>query len=336
MALSFKQNPAAYGCTGTVRPSFDTSRSARANELKKYTRKTGKKILPTAYDDSLNVQLRRIPGFEPDCSNPIEGEYPEYRDINPQTELFIDANYQAELRANALVQVEKIVKNFSFDAIKALTVYERAGGGYVATDGQKTGLAAIYRGLTRFPALVHRDPDGSGIVRQARSFLGVNSERRIVPAADILTALITSQNQQAVEFAELMREFKIQPRDRDSSTQRNLQPRETTCCSLFRDIHARAEPEHFKAMLQILSDARFAPIRREHIWAARAVVETLGAEKLDYDRMRNAIRSIGDKYAILEAKENARNALKKTTVANELAAIYIHRYKKRAIALDAK
>ncbi len=333
---SFKANPAAYGCTGPITPSFDVNRTFRANQLKAFVPQSKKLVLPEQYEDGLIVPLERIEGLEIDDSARVAGVYPTYRDINPQTDIWVDRNYQRSLKASDLVKIERIGNSFDYEKVKALTCFVMSGNRLFATDGQKTALAAIHRGITKLPALVYDVPIKDRLSRQAHSFIGINAERSAIPATELLTALIISGEPDAVEFANTLKAYGIKPRERAATDHKRIEANETLSITLLQNLFHQVERPVFDAVCAIVSKAMFKPIRREHIWAARIVVEGLTPDALDSDRLDNAIKSIVDKHAILEAKENARKALKRTTVAAELASIYMKRYNKRAKALNAK
>ena len=205
----------------------------------------------------------------------------------------------------------------------------------MVTDGQKTALAAIHRGLTRLPALIYDVPLGEGIERQATSFVGINTDRRAILASELLTAMVVAGAPEAREFSSIMLRYGISPRDSSSLSYQNMAPGETTCIALMQSSFRQTGRDEFEALCRVLIEAQFRPIRREHIGAVRVAISKIGMEYLDYDRLSNAIRSIVDKHARLEAVDAAKKSYTRTTVAQALAAIYLIRYKRNAKALNA-
>lgn len=326
-APSFATNPGYYGYKpGNPNASLNSSQTARSNQLRLVTPKINKEILPDEYNPELLVKLERLPNFEPKCINPTRGTFPELKIVNPQTDIYIDANYQRRLQSIDLVEIEKIADNFDWRAIKALTVFRMPDGRLRCTDGQRTALAAVYRGFTEYPALIYDSELGNEIKDQAESFVGTNSNRRAIPAAELLTALIIGGSPDEIEFAKILKKNKIQPIGINARSSSTIKVNETICISTLRECFFRLGKDNFAIMCAILAGAELRPIKGLHVWAAHAIIGRSDVTKLNVSRMSTAIRSIIDKHAILEAKANTRHSSKRTSVSKELASIWLKRY----------
>lgn len=324
----FASNPAFYGMP---------RRSQIAAKMRPLTPAPMKPAVPDGYRDDLLTPLRTLEKLEVEPNKTLADLTPEVRYINPRkTTIYCNRNYQRELDAGDMAFLLEIGNGFDWGRFKVPNCYEAPDGSLHCTDGQKTILAAMFHDLT-IPILVIRAAPGESLARQADSFVGLNTIQRKAKALDIFAALYCRGDSEEVEFARILKKHNIQPVRISSGLPAGgkTQPCQTICINVLRAMHKEHGKHDFDIMCKLFSLIGYRPIQRLHIYAFNIIFARMEPSEIDLDRMMNAVRSILDKHAILEARENVRNSKKKTTPSAELANIYVARYSKNLRALNA-
>lgn len=326
---SFMANPGAYG----LKEDTVAVKAMRTRELKHKTPKIEKPVFHEYHDEKLVEQLGPIPGFEIECE-PYLVPPPEIRLVDPTT-LYIDRNYQRVLSPLDLRLLQDITVKFSWAEFKVPNAFEDEDGRLFLTDGQKSALGAIYRKIPLIPIVVTKAPQEESLRQQATAFVGINSRRKAIPAQEMFTALLVTGDESERALANILRANNIQPvANRGSTTENNYTVGQTQSITILRALHKQHGDANFDVMCRMMAAARFRPIKREHIHAMGAIVDTMDADKIDIDRMANAIRSIVDRHALLEAREASRKSNRHVSVGKALADIYLTGYRRKAKALD--
>jgi len=333
---SFKDNPKAYmqPLGAYEQPDTIAKKAKRTKELAPKTPAITKDVFYGLYDEKLVEQLGPIEGLrikdEPYLITP-----PETRLIDPRS-LYIDRNYQRKLTALDLRLLEEIGNEFAWDEYKIPNVFEDAANERLfVTDGQKTVLAAIHRHVPLVPVFVITAPQTELLKRQANSFVGINMRRKAIPAQEMFTALLVRGDDRELALAKILRANGIQPvGNRGNAAHGKYNQGETQSISILRNLHKHHGDENFSAICKIMTAARFRPIKREHLNALGAIADKEDVKKIDVDRMANAIRSIVDKYALLEARDISMKSNRHIQIGHALADIYLTRYKQKAKAIE--
>lgn len=325
---SFSSNPAFYGMP---------RRAQIAVKMRPFTPPAVKPTLPDGYREDLLTPLTAMEKLEVTPNKALADLAPEVRYINPRkTTIYCNRNYQRELDAADMAFLLEIGEGFDWGRFKVPNCYEGPDGALHCTDGQKTILAAMFHDLT-IPVLVLRVPPEESLARQADSFVGLNTVQRRAKALDIFAALYCRGDSEEVEFAKILKKHNIQPVRINSGLPSGgkTQPCQTICINVLRAMHKDHGKTGFDTMCKLFSLIGYRPIQRIHIYAFNIIFARMEPTEIDLDRMRNAVLSIIDKHALLEAKENVRNSKRKTTPSAELANIYMARYSKKLRALNA-
>lgn len=328
---SFKDNPYAFGMPRVSRTGNESARLRRLFPVSE------KSVMGGEYNQNLIKKLGIIDSLEVQPNIVEASDFPEIRYVNPRKDLYVDHNWQRELKGTSLVLLTEIIQNFDWSAFKVPNVYEWPDKRLFATDGQTTIIACAHHPeIKTIPVLVLKAPLEDLMRRQAKSFVTINQNRRIVSSSDILPALICGGDSRAMAMANILREFNIQLKPVQYIDKTGQAPGESFCVNIFRHMHNKYGDDDFRIICKILHHAARAPIRREHLWALNSIFQSkISPEKINFQRMGNAIRSITDKHAMLEAKSiiaNPHTKLRKQSDA--LAQIYWARYEGNTLPLN--
>lgn len=295
-----------------------------------------KRTLALEYDAELEQPLAKLEYFETPAAGAIAGAPPEIVQANPATDLLIDRNYQRSITASDRRQLERMIANWDWAKFKVPNGFRTLYGRIRLTDGQKTSLACLYLGIKSIPVCVQPyDPDNH-LSREADAFIGINRDRRAVPTHELFAARLMRGDPQERRLAELLREHHVNPVTAAGRKERDFKPLDCTCITTFLALFKMSGEEYVTKILRIIELVKYKPIRKEHIAALERVCDAIGVTKVDERRLANAILSIIDKYAVLEAREmkykSNRDSYK---IGHALAEIYLKRYRARAKALNA-
>lgn len=320
---SFEKHPGAYGMKG---------KNAYWNVRRKnLVPASDKQVLLPHYDSTLIRPLAPVPNLEFKPAPVKVQAKPQMMMVKPEA-LLVDHNWQRELTSSSYVLLVQILENFNWAYYKTPNCIISPSGKLYVTDGQTTVLAAMHHPeIEEIPVLAVKVSEREFVRICAEAFISLNTVSVPVPRADRFTAQIAARHPHALKLADFFRKHKIKP-IRLERKDRQYAARETMVISTFQETMIKDGDEKFDRLLEILSGANFSPIRRLHVLAIR---ELLSREtpKFNYDleRLRNAILSKADKYALLDAEINARRY--KISRPMALANIYNGAYKKGAIAL---
>lgn len=316
----------------------DTARARKIQQsknLKKLIKPSGKTILPTGYKPELVRAIGHIEGFEPKTATSVTQRKIEILHINPrQTVVFIDYNCQRELTGQSLSVLTEISERFDFLKFKAPTLLKPPGNKLFCTDGQKSLYAAWYNNVA-VPCLIVHCSAEEFMQAQAESFIAINTTQSRPTIADLFPALIMRGEGAESDIAALLKKHKINPvHNNGGQVGRFSAPRDTIALNTFREIHKQHGKDVLEWVCKVASQVGYRPIRAAHLRALAILYFRINPAKTDLDRLWNAINSIVDKYAFMEAKEAVYKSPKKTTIPTELANIYFQRYKKGSRALQ--
>lgn len=320
--------------SATSKDRYD--RMAQTRKLRVLLPSKTKPILPDGYREDLIKRLDFIPGFEVEPNLSLDKNPPEIAYLNPrETHIYIDYNSQRELEARDLAVLKKITKSYDHGKFKVpnLIRIKAWGNKLFCVDGQKTTLAALYNGLT-IPFCITDETPESFVARQAVGFIGINFDRTAPSPSQLFPAQYFSGNESDIGLAKILQKYKIKPVSNFGGSQaKKRSPLETTCISILRKMYETQDKKAFEIICKIVEAVKFCPLERIHVGALNVIMFRIEPSAIDIDRMANAILSIADAHAKLEAIKSARNSFNKKSVSGELANIYMDRYKKGARAI---
>lgn len=115
----------------------------------------------------------------------------------PLSLLVINDAYQRSLSDKSITSIRKMVANFDWARLKALTVVEMPGSVYEIIDGQHTAIAAAsHGGILHLPCLV--SPERS-VQARAADFVGINRDRVAMTQMQVFWAEVTAEDEIAME-----------------------------------------------------------------------------------------------------------------------------------------
>lgn len=313
-------------------------RMAQTSKLRILLPQATKPILPDGYREDLIKRLDFIPGLEVTPNPSLNKNPPEILYLNPrETYIYIDYNSQRELEARDLSVLKKIAQSYDWGKFKvpSLIRIKEWGNKLFCVDGQKQTLAALYNNLT-IPFCITDETPESFVARQATGFIGINFDRTAPSSAQLFPAQYFTGNETDIGLAKILQKYKIKPvHNFGGSQSKKRSPLETTCITVLRKLYDTQDKKTFEIICKIVEAVRFCPLERMHMGALNLITYRIEPKEIDIDRMSNAILSITDSHAKLEAVNRARKAIKKTNISGELANIYMERYKMGAKALNA-
>ena len=326
---SFASNPHLYGMPKQRRNEVTL-------QVRKFVPKSEKPVLPEGYKPELLHRLQPIDGLTVTPNPALKDCVWEVRAINPNvTPIYCDSNYQRELDASDLSFIQEISNNFDYGQFKVPTCFEEPDGTLKCSDGQKSVIAASYHDI-EIPVMVIRVKAEESISRQANSFVGINTQQRKARAVDIFSALYFRGDKAEADLVKALKKYGIAPHRSTNGglIQGKCPPGHTTCINVLRIMHREHGQANFEIMCKLLKGAAYRPIQRVHLYALNILFQRMEARNIDVERMTNAILSIVDRHAILEARHNLTSAKRKSSLSAELANIYETRYKRNAVALN--
>lgn len=241
------------------------------------------------------MTLRKIaPMLLPDTVRAIvDGPKPELHWVAP-TELLVDGSYQRELSPQSVRLIRTIVKEFAWTRIKP-PVAVRVEKGFHVIDGQHTAIAAASLGLAEIPIFVVAAPQ---IIERAQAFVSHNRNRLMITALDIHRALVAGGDPLAASVQKACDDLGV--RFRYISHSSRAEVGDTQCISRVIGLFRTHGATQARAVLQVLVNAKCAPLTESHITAARQLL----AEAIPAKRLIMAIR-IGRDDDLIQARARA-------------------------------
>jgi len=322
---SFRENPEAYGLK-LPKPVYQ-----RGNYKRPALPDSGKLIMPTMYDSTLIKPLAVIPGLKLEPKSLKGVAKPKFIEADFGN-CYIDQNYQRELAMSNCQLIECGVNNFDYTLFKVPNGIQGESGKIYITDGQTSALICLHHpDILKVPLWVVRVSNDEFIARCARAFVGLNECHIPVNRADKFTALQTMGDPDALAVADIFRIHRIQPVRSNKSGNKSAAG-ETRLLGTLQSLYKRHGSDLLSRLCAVCSGAKYSPITRVHVWALMEILKPdMDKNKIDDERLINAIRSIADRHAISEATLNAKRRM--WPVPRSLAELYMERYKKGATAL---
>jgi len=227
---------------------------------------------------------------------PIDaGKPPELRWVSP-TDLYVDSEYQRDLRKRSILLIDRIVKGFVWRKLKPPIVVEVEDNGKVllhCIDGQHTAIAAATRrDIEKIPVIV---VEALSIEDRADSFVGHNRDRVVMSSLDIYKGLLKANDPDALDIHNVCERAGINLRQVQVHGRRLSGDCE--CVTVIGGLIKRWSPLKARTVLEALVKSGRTPISRVEISAVEAVM-LVSRPDLTPDQMAGVIKALGDEGLI--------------------------------------
>lgn len=252
----------------------------------------------------------------PDLTPATEfGAKPVTRWVDP-TILLVDSTYQRDLSERSIRMIRRIYTSFAWNQYKPPIVVQAGSNGFHVVDGQHTAIVAA---SLKIPQILIFVVEADTLDARARAFVGHNTNRIVVAPIDIYRALLASGDPDAGEVASVCRRAGV--RLRMISPSSAIEIGDTAAVGTVRALVKRRGVQLSRKVLQVLIDAKRAPISGAEIMAADKIV---CEERTDVDlaMLASVVRIEGDDGL---NKAHAKAKAAKTPIWRELANRWLRR-----------
>lgn len=193
---------------------------------------------------------------------------PSFIDMDPAA-LVVEETYQRNLSERSISLIRKIVSGWDWRRFKPPVVVQ-IDGLYHVIDGQHTAIAAVtHPGIESIPVMVVEAPE---IVDRALAFVGHNRDRITVTGLQLHTAMLAAGDEDAQTIEQVckragVRLLRFPPAQ--------YQPGDTMALASIRALINRHGAAKARQALQVLAEAKMAPIQADFI---KAVAELMFAD----------------------------------------------------------
>jgi hypothetical protein len=195
---------------------------------------------------------------------------PTFAHVAPR-ELQVDEKYQRALSERSVKLIMKIVEKWDWAQYKP-PIVAKVGEAWHVVDGQHTAIAAAtHGGFATIPVMIISAIDTES---RARAFVGHNQNRLNVTPIQIFHAAVAAGDPDALTVAQVCERARVTLRATPPSDGRYAAG-ETMSISALRVLVNRRGAMRAREVLDVLVDAKCAPISSDHI---KAIEELLLGE----------------------------------------------------------
>lgn len=200
-----------------------------------------------------------LPGAEPDTA---AGAAPEFRWAFPG-ELLVDEVYQRSLSRGSIELIRKIVNGWDWNRFKPPIVAE-TDQGLEVIDGQHTAIAAAtHPAIDKIPVMVVQ---AETIADRAKSFVGHNRDRLALSQVSIHYANVAAGDEDALTVQQVCERAGVTLL-RFPPGNGEFKPGESLAIAAVRALVNRRGAMRARIVLQVLAEARCAPVRADGVKA---------------------------------------------------------------------
>ena len=222
---------------------------------------------------------------------------PVFMTVRPE-ELLVDESYQRDLSDASIRLIRKIVAEWDWRKFKA-PVVAMTEEGPVVIDGQHTATAAAsHPAIDEIPVLVVEATDRQA---QAEAFVGINTTRLGITAAQLHHANVTAGDPLAITIERVCREAGVKVL-RLPPARAVYKPGETIAVAAISGLVSRSGETTATRVLSILSGAGIGPVQAAHIRAVELLLTDEEFADLDGDDLGRIITAAGLDAAEKEAR----------------------------------
>lgn len=255
--------------------------------------------------------------------NKVDSKPPEPMMLRPE-ELWVDASYQRDLSRSSTKLILRIIEGWDWRKFKSPIVTLDAESRYVVIDGQHTSIAAAtHPDIARIPVMFVAMVD---VMHQAQAFVSHNTARVRVTDLDLFHADVTGGDEMAVEINRIIGEVGIGLARYVPGAAGLYEQNQTVSVGVMKNMYRRYGPLRFEAIMRVLAQCGFTPIRADHIRAVAILLYDRedGSAPISADFLIQVIVSLNDADAQHNAAKIA--ATTKQTKARALAQVYRNAY----------
>lgn len=234
----------------------------------------------------------------PDLTPAAIGALPELKWL-PVTALRINRGYQRDLSRSSIELIRRIVANWDWSRLKALSVLDMGDGTFEVVDGQHTAVAAMTHGQVRqLPCLI---APARGLPQAAADFVGLNRDRVGLTPLQIFWARVAAGEEEANEVARgvALGGGRI---PRTQVTLANMREGDCVATSALEALAKEGGAVYVKRVIGLGVAARLRPVGRDFIGAMRAVIWGGYAGKISDERIVDLIRVRGMTRLLTDAR----------------------------------
>lgn len=187
---------------------------------------------------------------------------PTFEWVAPET-LLVDETYQRDLSRQSVNLIRKIVEGWDWARFKPPVVAQTPDGLEVI-DGQHTAIAAATHPL--IPTIPVMIVTAADMEARARAFVGHNKDRLTLGAVQIHYADVAAGDDDATTIQQVCERAGVVLL-RYPPGNGEWKPGETLALAAIRSLVNRRHAMGARAVLQVLGDARCAPVRADEIKA---------------------------------------------------------------------
>jgi len=203
------------------------------------------------------------------------------------TDLRIDGAYQRSLGGRSLRLIAKMVANWDWRLVQAITVAELPGGLWELIDGQHRAVAALTHGdIHMLPATVL--PPGNR-ADAARAFAKLNTDRVAVSAAQRHRAAVAGLDEVALRIDAAARAAGVTVLALPP-TRGKFKPRDTIAAGSLNWIASTCDRDVLRQTLMVCAAANLALISAQQLRAVATLLEEDGLDALDLPALIAALR----------------------------------------------
>lgn len=205
-----------------------------------------------------------FPATEPGV---VVASTPEFRWVDPGS-LLVDEAYQRELSRGSIDLIRKIYGGWDWNRFKPPVVAETAAGLEVI-DGQHTAIAAAsHPNIDQIPVMVVAAAE---IADRAKAFVGHNRDRLALSQVAIHYASVAAGDEDAMTVQQVceragVKLLKFPPSNGE------FRPGDTMAIVAIRALVNRRGAMKARVVLQVLAEARCAPVRSDGIKAVEVLL----------------------------------------------------------------
>lgn len=227
-----------------------------------------------------------------------ETSVPTFREVEPG-DLLVDESYQRQISERSLELIRRIVAQWDWRRFKPPVVAETEDG-LVVLDGQHTAIAAATHPLvTRIPVMVVEAADRTA---QAKAFVGHNKDRLGITQMQMHHAALAAGDEDALTIDQVCQRAGVKIL-RTSPGGGVFKPGETVAVLAIGALINRRGAQKARIVLQVLADARCAPVSAGQIKAVELLLHGQDYKgEVEPGDITSAILALG----VTEAEREAR------------------------------
>lgn len=251
----------------------------------------------------------------PDISPAVLGGKPELTWL-PLSALVINDEYQRHISEKSIYLIRRMIGNFDWGRVKALSVVEVEGGLFEVIDGQHTAIAAAsHGGIEALPCLVTR---GKDVTERAADFVSLNRDRLSMTPMQVFFAELAAGDEIVTDVMQGMASAGARILKQPPPFGR-YQVGDAVCIAALKRLAAEGGPAYVKRVASICVAAKVAPIKAATVKAIQRLIWGDGP-KIPDQAIIDVLRTYGQDELIHEAitKSKSRDGLNSTKALCEI------------------